>query len=242
METQLTQDKNPAVNSEEQAPVAPPVDLPTNGPAATPLPPEKAVEPKPLPFSLTPQKIRFSNGNEAQWVYPPPNTPVEAIITALGLEKPEALMLITGTSAALSDEIQAHLVQLFSRSLARTAAEAKTIIIDEGRQTDLSNITGQGVADRDFKSIYLGVTDAHKVIHPDLPEGTDTSERARIEPHHSHLVLVPEGDRLSENELMARIAASLAEDKPVVTVLAQGGELAKAQVVQSVPRNHWPCQ
>jgi hypothetical protein len=81
---------------------------------------------------LTPQQISFP---KALVIAPSPETDAVDVFKALDLERPNAVLLLLGGTDNLADEVNAHLVQLLSRGVARAAAGLGALIIDGGRQT-----------------------------------------------------------------------------------------------------------
>jgi len=141
----------------------------------------------------------------------------------------------------------AYLAQLFSRGIARTALSTGAAIIDGGRQRGAMAMMGQGVAERGRRTPLIGVAPAGKVTYPGGPANLKDGEP--LDPNHTHFVLT-EGDQWGdETETMIQLAAALAEpepggapdgkDKLVVTILINGGSVAKKQVLQVVQRG-WP--
>lgn len=214
-------------------------------------------------------EITFPNGNRAQLVAPPAGTDAADILNALGIEQPEALIMITGGAANLdrdmkaNDELRSRLVQLFSRGVARAAVDIGALIIDGGTHSGVMALMGQGVADRGRKSSLLGVAPTGKVTYPGGPAEGSIEDGAPLDPNHSHFVLVQSDKWGGETDTMYELAEALANrvldppppaDEsssaqdgaeaspakiPVVTVLASGGLIAKDEVLRSV-RQGWP--
>lgn len=209
------------------------------------------------------KEILFPNGNRAQLVAPLAGTNAADILNALGIEQPQALIMITGGAAGLDEALKSRLVQLFSRGIARAAADTGALIIDGGTQAGVMALMGQGVADRGRKSTLLGVTPAGKATYPGGPAGGSIENGAPLDPNHSHFVLVQTDEWGGETETMYELAQALANRVldpprpaddgspaqdgeeaspariPVVTVLVNGGLIAKDEVLRSV-RQGWP--
>jgi hypothetical protein len=188
---------------------------------------------------LTPQQISFPNKNKALVIAPSPETDAVDVFKALDLERPNAVLLLLGGTDNLADEVNAHLVQLLSRGVARAAAGLGALIIDGGRQTGAMAMMGQGVADRGRKSPLMGVAPAGKVTYPNGPVKDDTEDSEPLDHNHSHFILTDGQEWGDETETIYQLAAGLVQDKPVVTILVGGNDLAKKQVLQSV-RHNWP--
>jgi hypothetical protein len=188
---------------------------------------------------LTAQQIRFPNKNMATLITPPSGTKVETMIAALGLKPANGVLLMVGGSAELEAGIEARLVQLFSRGLARAAADAGAAIIDGGRSSGIMAIIGRGVADRGHKSQLVGVSLADKMTYPGGPAAGKAADEHTLDPNHSYFILVEGDSGGDETETMFELAQALGQGKQIATVLVGGDDLAKAQILQSV-RNGWP--
>jgi len=197
---------------------------------------------------MSPKEILFPNGHRAQLVIPPAGAKAADTLKALGMEQPEALILVVGSAAGLdadmksNEELRSRLVQLFSRGIACAAVEVGALILDGGTQSGVMALMGQGVADRGRQSILLGVAPAGKVTYPGGPaEEGSLEDGAPLDSNHSRFVLV-EGDQWGdETHTMFELAAALGAGIPVVTVLVHGrtDSVAKKEVLCSV-RQRWP--
>lgn len=224
MDTQDIQASSPDTSQDK-------TDSSTDAGSQPPQPPPNSPKLQP---GMTPTQIRFANKHGATVIVPPPDTPTADVVSALGLEQPDGVLLMVGGSMLSDEEVAAKLIQLFSRGLARAAADAKVAIIDGGRNSGVMAITGRGVADRGYKSPLIGVAPAKKITHPDSSAGSES-----LDPNHTHFILTEGNEWGDETDTMFDLASTLAGDKQVVTVLVNGDELAKKQVLLSVRRN-WP--
>jgi len=188
---------------------------------------------------LKKKKIKFPNGNRAQLVRPAAGTPAADILKKLGIEQTEALIMIVGGADNVDESLNLLLVQLFSRGIARIAAETGAMIIDGGTRAGVMELMGLGVADRGGKSILMGVAPAGRVTYPGGPKEGSISKGAPLDPNHSHFVLADCDDWGCEDTVMFELAQVLAQKTHVVTILVNGGEHSKNEVLKSV-RQGWP--
>jgi hypothetical protein len=185
------------------------------------------------------KKITFPNGNCAQLVVPPAGTPPASILKALGIGQPKALIMVAGGAGGLDETPKPRLVQLCSWGIARAAVEMGAIIIDGGTQAGVMAMIGKGVADRGRKSVLLGFAPAGKVTYPGGPGEGSIADSAPLDPNHSHFVVVESEEWGGETETMYELAEELGKQVPVLTVLINGGEVAKSEVLRTV-RHGWP--
>ena len=185
---------------------------------------------------LQPQEIVFPNNNAAKLVSALRDTPMASLIESLGISPPKNLILLIGGADKLDDKLTSRLTQLFSRGIARAAADAEALIIDGGTQAGVMKIMGQSIADRGRKSSLLGVAPAGKVTYPG-GHPVAGNDGAPLDPNHSHFVLVDGNEWGSETETLFELAAVF--HVPVLAILVNGGAIAKEELLQSVRRN-WP--
>jgi hypothetical protein len=87
---------------------------------------------------------------------------------------------------------------LFSRGIARAAADAEALIIDGGTQAGAMQIMGQSIVHRGRKSSLLGVAPAGKVTYPGGP-AVPGNDSAPLNPDRSHFVLVQLHTRMTRS-------------------------------------------
>lgn len=187
--------------------------------------------------SLAAKEVVFPNGHRAQVVTPEPGTEPTDIIKTLDIDSPKAIFYLTGGAGLFDKKLAPLLEQLFSRGVVRAAIEMGAFIMDGGTQSGVMEIMGQSVADRGHQIPLLGVAPAGLVTYPEGPE--DSKHDTPLDPNHSHFVLVDSQEWGGETDTMIGIAAVFAQSIPVITVLVNGGAIAKQEILRSV-RKGWP--
>ena len=182
-------------------------------------------------------EIVFQNGQRAVAVATAPGRSAESIVAALAIPAPQSVILLVGGAGHLDAATRELLTPLFSRGLARAAVDLNAVILDGGTQAGVMAMMGEGVADRGRLSPLVGVAPAGKVLYPGGPELPGMADAAQLDPNHSHFVLVEAGEWGGETATL--IALAEAFKVPVVVVLANGGDIAKREVLQAV-RKDWP--
>ena len=181
--------------------------------------------------------ISFENGNRAVVVTAPRDASVQAIIDALGIVSPPAVILLFGGAAGLDDSRKAHLATLFAEGVTPVAVELGALIIDGGTQSGVMAIMGEAVAQHPGTCQLLGIAPKGKIAHPEIVGASAVSDGAPLEPHHSHFVLVESAEWGGETRTMLELARAF--NAPTVAVLVNGGAIAADEALQSV-RNGWP--
>ena len=90
--------------------------------------------------------ISFENGNRAVVITAPRDASAKAILDALEITSPRAVILLFGGAAGLDDSRKAHLETLFAEGVAPVAAELGALIIDGGTQSGVMAMMGEAVA------------------------------------------------------------------------------------------------
>jgi hypothetical protein len=150
----------------------------------------------------------------------------------LGIEAPDALIMLVGGAGALSLDEFARVGTLMQDGVARAAAQTRAVVVDGGTQSGVMQLIGEGLAFIGPTAPLIGVAPEGVVAYPGGP-GPDDGHTP-LEPHHSHFVLV-EGDQFGdETEVMYRLAEALSARCPSVAVLVNGGQIAAREVEWNV--------
>lgn len=189
--------------------------------------------------SMNKQTILFPNGNTAISITLPANAPAAEALHTLDIQQPAALIMVIGGASKLDASFLARLKALCNLGIARVAAEAKAAIIDGGTQAGIMELIGQAVADRGNQSLLLGVAPSGTVTYPGMLTDNAQPKAASLEPNHSHFVLVEGNSWGDETSMMYKIAGELGWHIPVVTIMVNGGEIAKHEAWHSV-QHGWP--
>jgi hypothetical protein len=181
--------------------------------------------------------ITFGNGNRAVVITAARDENAKAILDALGIPSPRAVILLFGGAAGLDDSRKAQLATLFADGVIAVAAELDALIIDGGTQSGVMKMMGEAVAARPRTCQLLGVAPKGKITDPEIAGGSKISDGASLEPNHSHFVLVESNKWGGETTKMLELARAF--NLPSVAILVNGGGIAADEAVQSV-RNGWP--
>ncbi|HEX5748855.1 MAG TPA: DUF4231 domain-containing protein [Archangium sp.] len=184
-------------------------------------------------------EIFFPNGNRAKSVRVSPGAAPQALIHALGLPHPRALILLIGGADRLPPETHAALRPLLSRGVARAAVEMDALILDGGTRAGIMALMGEGLASRGGHAPLVGVAPAKLVTWPGGPTRSHPELLAPLDEHHSHFVLVDSDTWGGETQTLFSLAAALAKDIPVTVVLVNGGDISKQEALAAV-RHGWP--
>jgi predicted Rossmann-fold nucleotide-binding protein len=185
---------------------------------------------------VTKKEISFENGNHAVVVTVSRDTDPQTILKALDLVQPSALIIVFGGAKGLNNSRKSRLAELFSDAIAPAAAELDVLIIDGGTQSGVMAMIGEAVATRPGTCQLLGIAPKGKIAHPEISGASAVSDGARLEPNHSHFVLVESNEWGGETRKMLELARAI--NAPIVAIVVNGGAIAADEALQSV-RNGW---
>jgi len=181
------------------------------------------------------KEILFHNGNTALSVTAAANAPASDVLNALRIQQPKALIIVIGGASELDDSLNARLEFLCNLGIACVAAEAEAMIIDGGTQAGIMEMIGQAIADRGHRSILLGVAPSGAVIYPGGPVDSSLPQGVPLDSNHSHFVLIEGNNWGDETNMIFKLADELGKNIPVVTILVNGGEIAKHEAWYKYP-------
>ena len=152
-------------------------------------------------------------------------------LSALGLPFARPVVVVVGGAGGLNTADYERLQAAFAMGIIPVLRERGAVAVDGGTDSGVMRLLGRNRGTQSGAFPLVGVVSEGTVSLPGLPSNSD---RARMEPHHTHFVIVPGDEWGSEVPWIAQAAAVLASGAPSVTVLINGGEIAYADVEQSV--------
>jgi hypothetical protein len=180
------------------------------------------------------RKIRFPNGNQPQAIIPPAGTRPADLLQALGIQQPNAVILIASGASKMDEQVSLNLSQLCTYGIAPVAASLKALIIDGGTQAGVMAIIGQAVAAQQQRPTLLGIAPVGRVAYPGKATKMLGNEGVSLDPNHSHYILVESNEWGGETETMYDLAKLLSRSCPSVAILMNGGPIAKTEVLHNV--------
>jgi hypothetical protein len=153
------------------------------------------------------------------------------VLEAMGLRGPRATLVVVGGAAKMSEDEIAPLEPLLA-DVAALAARTGAVVVDGGTDAGVIGVLGRA-RKRQPEFPLVGVVVAALVVDSEVRPGEG---QAALEPNHSHVLLVPGKRWGNEAPWLAEAATILAGSAPSVTILVNGGDVAYADVAESVAR------
>ncbi|NIR53054.1 hypothetical protein GWO43_30890 [candidate division KSB1 bacterium] len=178
-----------------------------------------------------PFDIDFENGRRAKAVRVFQEADLPTAIQELGLTSPVPTLVLIGGAGGITKADMQRLRPLFVDVLARLAADRELCIIDGGTDAGIMQLMGRARRETNGSFSLIGVA-AQGTI--ELPQASSTDvEKARLEPNHSHFIVVPGDNWGDESVWISRTADLLSKGMPSCSVLINGGENARKDVTNS---------
>jgi hypothetical protein len=177
-------------------------------------------------------RLAFPEGPEACAVRVHTAEELPGALRALGLDGPRPAIVLIGGAGGLGDEGRARVRPLFAEGLAPLARDLGARVVDGGTDAGVMRLMGEARVGAGSGFPLVGVAATGTVALPGHP--SPRPDAARLEPHHSHFVLVPGSEWGDESPWLARVASRLAGDSPSITVLINGGETAWEDALTSI--------
>jgi hypothetical protein len=191
------------------------------------------------PDALEKKSILFKNGQSARVLHIREVRKPAEILKDLDITESQAAIIVAGSTQSFSTPLKNRLTDLLSRGVAQAALDCAAILIDEGLKTGVSEILGQGVADRGRKTKLVGVPPRKDITNPDEPVGMDSQE---LDPNHTHFIINGQDQPNWQAKTMCDLATAASQNKRWILTVLVGGEsegTAMDLVLETV-RREWP--
>ena len=166
-----------------------------------------------------PQRIQFSNGNEATLVRVSPQAVIDQVLKSLHLPVPRSLLVLNGSTRDLPEAIRNRLTPLFE-GLAELVAGERITVVTGGTKAGIFSLFGQALQKAGGTTApCIGIAVAGR-MHP-----------ARFEPNHSHFVIVEGKDWGEETALMYGLVADLSKNCPSIIRQLEGDKCLRKRSI-----------
>lgn len=196
-------------------------------------------------MSLTTTILRFKS-SQAIGVDTPQGTTPDKILNALGLQvsvwtrlmtrlglKPrQKLIVLNGGTAKLEPEVASQLGEVLIDGLAQMAASENIMFITGGTNAGVFNLLGQGLQKWKHDTPCIGV-----FVKQLACEQENQVDKAQLESHHSHFVMVDGTKWGDERDIMYKLIGYMANYMTVLNVYAGGGELTIREMQAAVEQD-----
>ena len=173
-----------------------------------------------------PIEYTFPNGQQAWVVQATEGLSIENALTMLNLVGPLPTLVVIGGASKMTPSSLKQLFTIFQEVVAPIAQQFQLSVFDGGTDAGVIQMMGQARQLTHGAFRLVGVAPRSKVKLPTETDSATDDPRKELEPHHTDFCLVPGASWGSESPWLAKMAASLARPRPMVTLLINGGQIA----------------
>ncbi len=173
-----------------------------------------------------------------------------AVVEAWGLRGAQPVVVLAGGAGAMDGESGRRARTAVEDAILPAVIEARAALVTGGTDAGVMRIAGEARRAAGATFPLIGVVPEAMVELPEAaagaapgseaPGSTDgrPGHTAAVQPDHTHLLAVP-GDRWgTETSWMFALADALAGGRATVTVVLNGGAIARAEIAESVRLGH----
>jgi hypothetical protein len=166
--------------------------------------------------------VVFENGQTAESLHLSQALKAEEILTTLDVPTAQAAIIVAGSTSEFQPRLKNRLIDLISRGVAQAALECEAILLDEGTKAGVSELVGQGVADRGRRTKLVGVLPVEKALSPGEPAAPEGNN---LDPNHTHFIFPDKGQPAWQAETICRLAEAASANKDWILTILVGGEI-----------------
>jgi hypothetical protein len=182
------------------------------------------------------QTINFPD-QQTPSVFPDERSHLAQAIAELGLDSGYPVIVLIGGEI---DEQQADVTRRAIQAISKVAEDLKAVVISGCTDVGIMAEVGQTRTRNGYKFPLIGVTLEELVTWPGGPHSGKFlgwgEKRGQLEPHYSHLILVPGSQFGDEAPWIVDAATLLSKEHQSVTILISGGEVSRQDIELSLEK------
>lgn len=151
-------------------------------------------------------------------------------LQALGIRTGRPVLVVVGGAGGMTPDLQASVTEVM-RHLLLTMERRDGAVVDGGTDSGVMRVLGLSRHATGACLPLIGVAAEGTVILPGKPAPRDA---APLEPHHTHMILVPGDSWGDESPWLSSVATSIAQDQPSMTMVINGGQITYDDINHSL--------
>jgi hypothetical protein len=159
---------------------------------------------------------------------------IPAALEALDVRRGRPVVALVGGAGGMDEPVQQVLAGVLRDAVVPSVERHGAAVVDGGTDAGVMRMIGRARAGHGDGFPLVGVAAEGTVRVPG--GGPVIDDAADLEPHHSHVVLVPGTAWGDEAPWLAAVADALADGRPSLTVVVNGGEITYADAAASIVR------
>lgn len=175
------------------------------------------------------------NGDTADTPVPPAErvgqpADVAAALRALNIRTGRPVVVVVGGAAGMTPEYETLVAEL-AQHLLRAVERRDGALVDGGTDSGIMRVIGQAHDSIGATVPLVGVAAEGTVVLPGKPAPPDAAD---LDPHHTHVILVPGSAWGDESPWLSLVASAIADGHSSATVVFNGGQVTYDDVEHSL--------
>ncbi len=159
---------------------------------------------------------------------------IAAALDRAGLRRNRVVIVLVGGAGGLSAKDLEIVAAVLRDEVVPMAERLGAAVVDGGTDSGVMRLVGRARSASGGRFPLVGVAAEGTVV--DRESGAASSDAVELEPNHTLFLLVPGEQWGDEAPWIPEVARILAGDRPSVTVLINGGQIAYTDVAESLGR------
>lgn len=174
-------------------------------------------------------EINFEDGGQALAIKTNAETPMDDIVSALGLQTPAPCIFISGGAGGMSDDDIEKTRVIMDEGIAKFAAQHGITVIDGGTESGVMQMIGEARRNHHYSFPLIGVAPESKVQYPG---SNNENSEAELDANHSHFVLVDTDEWGGESQTIIDLTRRICgmKQKHALGILINGGKIAQQDI------------
>jgi hypothetical protein len=173
-------------------------------------------------------QISLTGDHKVKAVYISSNTDIVKAIEELQIPHPNTVIALVGGAGGIS-WFDTFAVRKAIGIVSRLAEETQAVVIDGGTQAGIMTEIGKQRKRNKFSFPLVGIV-VDVLLKQQDPQSI-------LDPNHTHFFLTPGKGWGDESAWISKIATAIAGDQKSITILVNGGSIAKTDVKYSLTEN-----
>lgn len=155
--------------------------------------------------------------------------PLPSAAGRMGLPTGGPVLVVVGGASGMSEADQATADRTVHQVVLPVVRQTGATVVDGGTASGVMQLIGIAASETGWTGPLVGVAVEGLVAAP----GDAAGDRVPLDPHHTHVLLVPGSAWGDEAPLLARLATLLAAGAPSATLLVNGGDIGRTDIASS---------
>jgi hypothetical protein len=156
---------------------------------------------------------------------------IAAALDSVGFRRDRVVIVLVGGAAGMGAKDLQTVVEVFRNEIVPIAERRDAVVIDGGTDSGVMQLIGRARSATGARFPLVGVAAEGTVVGR---FGRSSPDAVELEPNHTLFLLVPGSRWGDEAWWIAAVAGVVANKRPSVTVLVNGGEIAYTDVAGSL--------